>query len=229
MRPSLQRNHDGFALVIFSEIDGEALAPVEAAAGDTTERRLAAELELTQKRLRDVRDITESEERYVIAHGAGDANVKVRDGKLQIKRLIERYRRLERWEPVADATFPLGHDFVQAKLAPAPNLRQMQAARPSRSLQTFLAELVSPEHGLWQASVSKRRFRFVIDDCLAEIDESLINGAAIGSIAVESAAADSVQALTEQIGLAAYENVSYPRAIRRVMGLEPARWNVADG
>jgi hypothetical protein len=47
-------------------------------------------------------DIGESTETYLIAIDVEEQNVKVRDGRLAIKRLVERRQRLERWEPVMD-------------------------------------------------------------------------------------------------------------------------------
>lgn len=72
----------------------------------------------------------------------------------------------------------------------------------------------------WQHN-KRRMLPFAIDDCPTEIDEVLINGAAICSVAVESKDVDAVLAVIDKLGLHAYENINYLRIIRRIMGLAP--------
>jgi hypothetical protein len=60
-----------------------------------------------------------------------------------------------------------------------------------------------------------------IDGGSAELDDILVNGALIRSVAVESEDADTVVAARQALGLAGHENISYPLAIARIMGREP--------
>jgi hypothetical protein len=166
-------------------------------------------------------DIGESAEQYLVSADVEDQNVKVRDGRLEIKRLVEQRDRLERWEPVAGEAFPVAREFLRATLFPALHLREAKLGRAQYSRNDLLDAVVWPHQDVWQACVCKRRFRFAIDNCATEIDELLINGAAICSVAVESEDAGVVLAVIDKLGLAEYENINYPRAIRRIMGLEP--------
>jgi hypothetical protein len=166
------------------------------------------------------RDIDESFERYLIVAGAENHNVKIRGGRLEIKRLIERRDSLERWEPVAETNAPVARGFLRETLFPALGVAAVDWSRAEYSIDDLLAEVVGPRREFWTATVFKRRFRFTVDDCPTEIDDLLINGAAIRSLAVEAEQPGRLLAVMGKLGLSEYENVNYPRAIRRVMGLE---------
>ena len=173
------------------------------------------------RRYSKCQDISESAEQYLVGSASGEHNVKVRGGRLDIKRLIEKRGQLERWKPTAVESFPLSREFVRATLLPALGLGDVELARSEYSINDMLSDLAQPRKGIWLASVFKRRFRFSIDTCPTEIDDLLINGAAISSVAVESDNAEAVLAVMAKLGLTEYENINYPLALRRIMGLAP--------
>lgn len=165
-------------------------------------------------------EIDESRETYLLTLNAENQNVKVRQNKIEIKRLIEQRGPLECWNPVGEEILPASPEFLLDTILPALGLGEWELSRSEYSLQQLLDEIVNPRRGLWSAAVFKRRFRLSIGDCPTEIDELLINGAAIRSAAVESEDPDTVEGLIAELGLGEYENINYPRAIRRIMGLE---------
>jgi hypothetical protein len=173
------------------------------------------------RRLSACHDISESAEQYLITAGIEDQNIKMRDGLLEIKRLVEQRHDLERWEPVVGEPFPVSRAFLRQTLFPALHLDETELDRSDYSRRDLLDQVVWPRQDLWRACVWKRRFRFAIDACPTEIDEVLINDAAICSVAVESKDVDAVLAVIDKVGLSAYENINYPRLIRRIMGLAP--------
>ena len=69
----------------------------------------------------------------------------------------------------------------------------------------------------------KCRFGFTINGCITEIAELLVNGAAIRTLAVESEDREAVLRTKEMLGLGEHENVNYPLAIKRIIGMEPLR------
>jgi hypothetical protein len=82
----------------------------------------------------------ESEEIYLL-HRSGPANGKIRDGRLDIKRLQELdVSRLELWRPVFKAGFPLSKEEIRDAFAvldlPCPRL-----AQASYSSAAFLHEI----------------------------------------------------------------------------------------
>jgi hypothetical protein len=82
--------------------------------------------------------------------------------------------------------------------------------------------VVRPHPDLTAVHVFKRRFGFTINDCLAEIAELLINGAAIKTAAVESTDLEAILEVKRRLGLTDYENVNYLVAIKRIIGMLPA-------
>jgi hypothetical protein len=171
--------------------------------------------------------VAESTERYLVPLGIVDCNVKIRGGRLEIKTLIERRDRLERWAPAAAVPFPLTSRFVVVTLLPALGLAPLDVGPDRIEENGLLDALRWPQRELLVCVVFKRRFRFSICGCGVELDELLVNGGAIRSVAVESADPGALDAALFELGLTDYENVNYPRAARRLTGLEP--WPCAPG
>ncbi|REJ88183.1 MAG: hypothetical protein DWQ34_22915 [Planctomycetota bacterium] len=165
--------------------------------------------------------ISESAETYLLSRPMQGHNIKHRDGRIEVKRLLDRTDRLERWAPAAEASFPVAREFLESEVLPALGAAGFELSRASYSSDQILEEIVGASRDLWQARVFKRRFRFTAGRCLSEFDEVLVNGAAIQSVAVESAEKQDVLAMLDRLGLTDYENVNYPCVIRRIMGLEP--------
>jgi hypothetical protein len=168
-------------------------------------------------------DITESRETYFVSSAAQHDNVKVRSGALEIKRLVSQSRRLQQWKPVVREPFPLDVDKIAEPLlvslgCPA---TPPQDAAASYTLGDLIENVFRPDPRLAAVAVFKRRLRLHALECEAEIDDVLINGAAIRSVAMESADEDSLCRAVEHFGLNDYENVSYPLAIARLLSLQP--------
>jgi hypothetical protein len=92
---------------------------------------------------------------------------------------------------------------------------------PDYSLAQFIQDIIQPHPALSIARVYKRRFGYMINECISEIAELLINGAAIKTIAIESLDVQSVLQAKEILGLQEYQNVSYLLAIKRILGIAP--------
>ncbi len=187
-------------------------------------RTFAQDFGAVAERLRDrgsSPDIGESREVYLISRDAEGSNIKVRSGTLEIKRLIGRHANLERWTPVAKQPFPLARAFVETMLLPALAATDASIDHDTYTLARLIGDVINPHPGLIRACVFKRRFRFGLQGCDGEMDELLINGAAIQSVALESVDADALIKLVNAMGLGDYEQVNYPLAIRRIAGLEP--------
>src|SRR5215213_8314236 len=113
--------------------------------------------------------VEESDELYLLS--AAGSNVKVRDGLMDIKLLREvDGDGLERWEPVLKVGFPLPAAEVvtvfDALGVPAPPL-----ARDAYTVDQFLGELVDPTRAVRVVRVHKRRQRYTLANCMAEVAE----------------------------------------------------------
>lgn len=62
---------------------------------------------------------------------------------------------------------------------------------------------------------------FTVNNCITEIAEVLINGAAIKTVAIESTDIEAILKAKDMLCLTEYENVNYLLAIKRIIGMEP--------
>jgi exopolyphosphatase/guanosine-5'-triphosphate,3'-diphosphate pyrophosphatase len=170
--------------------------------------------------------VQDSDELYLLSEG-GD-NVKVRDGLMDIKVLEEvDPAGLERWTPVMKASFPLPAAEVE-RVFEALRLPLPPMGRESYTLDRFIAELGTPSGPVRPVDVHKRRVRYTVAGCMAEVSEIRVDGLATRTIAVESEDPGAVLAAVRSLGLGGYLNVSYPRGLAALIDREPARYAVLD-
>jgi exopolyphosphatase/guanosine-5'-triphosphate,3'-diphosphate pyrophosphatase len=156
--------------------------------------------------------IAESDEIYLLSAAGG--NVKVRAGLMDIKLLREvDGDGLERWEPVMKRGFPLpaadaARVFEALEVTPPPLVRD------AYTLDQFLAELVEPSDAVRVVRAHKRRRRYTLADCVAEVVDLQVDGRVARTIAVESEDPSAVIAAVRRLGLDGQVNTSYPRGLR---------------
>jgi exopolyphosphatase/guanosine-5'-triphosphate,3'-diphosphate pyrophosphatase len=166
--------------------------------------------------------VEESDELYLLSPGGG-ASVKVRGGLMDLKRL-ERVGDdgLEQWRPVLKAPFPLPAEdagTVLQALGVEPRLE-----RAGYTLDQLLEE--APD--LRTVEVHKRRQRYTVDGCMAELSEFGVEGATTRTIAVESEDAELVTATVRELGLASRRNVNVPRGLKALVGFGSHRYAAID-
>jgi exopolyphosphatase/guanosine-5'-triphosphate,3'-diphosphate pyrophosphatase len=170
--------------------------------------------------------VQESSETYLLS-GTGD-NVKVRDGLMDIKVLRETDRDgLEQWTPVMKAGFPLPASEV-VKVFEALRLEPPPLRRANYDLEQFIAELAVPSGRIRAINVQKRRTRYTIGACMAELSEVVADGKCTRTIAVESEDPAAVIAAVRSLGLTGYVNTSYPRGLAALLDATPSRFAVID-
>lgn len=171
-------------------------------------------------------EVQESDEVYFLS-GAGD-NVKVRADLMDVEVLEEANADgLEQWKRVMKAGFPLAAGDV-AKVFEALRLPSPPLSRAAYSLDQFVAELAGPSGGLRAVNVHKRRVRYMVGGCTAEVSDVVADGRATRTIAIESEDAAAVIAAVRSMGLAGFVNTSYPRGLAAVVDDEPTRYAVID-
>jgi exopolyphosphatase / guanosine-5'-triphosphate,3'-diphosphate pyrophosphatase len=155
---------------------------------------------------------------YLLAADS-DANVKIRDGLLDIK-LLEQIdpNGLEQWRPVSKERFPLSASAV-ASVRKTLALPEATGTPAVVSLDQFLAEIAPPGGAVHVASVSKTRTRYVAHGCIAEVTDVVADGNKVRTIAIEDADAAKVVAAVRAMGLDGHENTSYPRGLKMAIGL----------
>jgi len=163
--------------------------------------------------------VQESDELYMLSP-VTDENVKVRDLLMDIK-MLERVNPdgLEQWKPVMKRAFPLPaaevkHVFAALGVAPPP------LPRADYTLEQVVGELVEPGGRLRVVAVHKKRARYKLDGCMAEMTEVVADGKRTRTVAIESEDPARVIAGVRKLGLDRFENVNYPRGLKQLVGMK---------
>ena len=163
--------------------------------------------------------VQESDEFYMLSP-VTDENVKVRDLLMDIKTL-ERVNQdgLEQWKPVMKHAFPLPaaevmNVFAALGVAPPP------LTRTDYTLEQVVGELVEPGGRLRVVAVHKKRARYKLDGCMAEMTEVVADGKRTRTVAIESEDPARVIAGVRKLGLDRFENVNYPRGLKQLVGMK---------
>jgi exopolyphosphatase / guanosine-5'-triphosphate,3'-diphosphate pyrophosphatase len=169
--------------------------------------------------------VEESREFYLLS--GDEANLKVRDGLMDVKVLREvDADGLERWEPVMKEAFPLGRDVV-ARVFEAIGVRSPDLSRDEYTLDELLHEVVEPA-GIRTVDVTKHRARLTFSGCMAEMVDLRADDRAIRTIAIESERAPDVAEALRAARLSGFLNTSYPRGLRSLIDGEPERYAAID-
>jgi exopolyphosphatase/guanosine-5'-triphosphate,3'-diphosphate pyrophosphatase len=174
----------------------------------------------------ELKDVQESDEIYLLTETG--SNVKIRNELLDIKVLQKvNDAGLEQWIPVMKEGFPLSAATVaevfEAMDAPTPQL-----GRDEYTLAQFLTELLEPHPAVRTVKVHKRRVRYTVGGCMAELSDVIVGSKKTKTIAVESENAGAVEAAVRSLGLEGYVNTNYTRGLADfVEGVLP-RYAVID-
>jgi exopolyphosphatase / guanosine-5'-triphosphate,3'-diphosphate pyrophosphatase len=164
-------------------------------------------------------DVQESDETYFLA-SATDENGKVRDGLMDIKTLQQvNADGLEQWRPVMKASFPLPTVEV-SKVFDILGIEAPTVARGSYTLEQFIKELIEPISELRVVNVHKKRARYKIDGCTAEMADVTANGKRTRTVALEAEDPGQVIATVRKLGLDRFPNINYPRGLKQLVGMK---------
>ena len=163
--------------------------------------------------------VQESDELYLLSPAA-DANAKVRDLLMDIKTLEQvNPDGLEQWKPVMKGAFPLPAAVVKSVFSSL-GVALPPLARPDYTLQQFITELVEPTGRLRAVQVHKKRARYKVGGCMAEMTEVVADGKRTRTVAIESEDPAQVIAAVRELKLDRFENISYPRGLKQVLGMK---------
>lgn len=157
-------------------------------------------------------------ETYFLSVNTNEANVKVRDGLLDIKTKVgETPEGYEIFQPRGKFQFPVKKEDLAVILS---HLKvNMELKKDSYTIDEFI-EMARHHPELVPVSVEKLRFGFTIDGIICEYAKVWFNGALIESACVESENYAGMKQVVESLGLAEFPNMNYLRAAKRVVGLE---------
>lgn len=159
--------------------------------------------------------IRQSKEVYILSRYTNEANVKIRDGLLDIKTKVgETEEGYEIFQPRGKFEFPVKKDelaiIIDSLLVP------ITPDKPTYSFDEFLG-LVDSHPDLTAVDVDKERYGFSVDGVICEYAEVLFNGAMIETACAESEDYAAMKKVIEKLEIADFDNTNYLIAAKRVV------------
>ncbi|GBE20816.1 hypothetical protein BMS3Bbin01_00156 [bacterium BMS3Bbin01] len=175
------------------------------------------DLDLAQARLLELGtglERRQTSEVYIVSR-AEETNVKIRAGILDIKRLLDRRNRLERWKPVFKVAFPVESQVLSTSVFPLLDVEAPPPAAGLLSEEEFVA-VADRLEGMMAVPVQKARSLVSIGDCRGEAGIVTVDGGRYPTVAVESADPSAVEETIALLGIGGHPNESYPALLRRL-------------
>ena len=159
--------------------------------------------------------IRQSKEVYILSRHTNEANVKIRDGLLDIKTKVgETAEGYEIFQPRGKFEFPVKKDelaiIFDNLLAPI---------TPDKSTYSFaeFLDLVGSHPDLTAVDVDKERYGFSVDGVICEYAEVLFNGALLETACAESEDYSAMKEVIDKLEITDFENTNYLIAAKRVV------------
>jgi hypothetical protein len=157
-------------------------------------------------------------ETYFLSAKTNEANVKVRDGLLDIKtKTGETPEGYEIFQPRGKFQFPVKKEDLATILS---HLKaEMALNQDVYTIDEFIA-MARKHADLVPVTVEKMRYGFTIDGIICEYAQVWFNGALVETACAESENYAGMRQVVEGLGLAALPNTNYLKAAKKVMGME---------
>ena len=161
--------------------------------------------------------IRQSKEIYILSRHTNEANVKIRDGLLDIKTKVdETPEGYEVFQPRGKFEFPVKKDELAIILDNL--LVPITPEKPTYTLEEFL-NLVDSYPDLTAVDVEKERYGFTVDGVICEYAEVLFNGALIETACAESEDYKTMKEVIKKLEIHNFDNTNYLIAAKRVVKL----------
>jgi hypothetical protein len=156
-------------------------------------------------------------ETYLLSLHTNEANVKVREGLLDIKTKVgETPQGYEIFQPRGKFQFPVKREDLTTILS---HLKvKMDLDRENYTIDDFIS-MVQSHPEMTAVSIEKMRYGFNIDGIICEYAQVWFNGAMVETACVESENYDGMQQVVESLGIMSMPNTNYLRAAKRVVGM----------
>jgi len=178
-------------------------------------------IEAKMHELSKVEKTREISEIYLMTLANTENNIKIRKKKMDIKVLVQTKNELEQWLPQLIGEFPMKTSILETEVFPALGVTPPVFEKENYTLKEFICSIIKDDPDVVAAHTRKIRRAFTINDCICETADVFVNGAFIKTIAVESEDPAKVSKTKSLLGFTdVHENVNYPKAIKRIIGLE---------
>ena len=174
-----------------------------------------------------VEQVIESDELYLVSARGADV-VKVRADLMDVKHRHQvSDEGLELWSPVMKAGFPLSGSEVATVLS-ALGVDAASTITEPVTLEALLSEVIDRSAELRAVEVHKRRVRYRIGGCAAELTTVRTPRATTRTIAVESEDPAAVVSVLRELGLDSRPNVDFGRGLKLLDRFGAERFAVVD-
>jgi len=161
--------------------------------------------------------IRTSGEMYFLSRLTNEANVKVRDGLLDIKTKVgETPDGYEIFQPSGKFQFPVKKEDVAKILE---NMKaELSLSQDTYTIDEFIA-IVNDHPDLAAVNVDKKRYGFSVDGIICEYGQVCFNGAMLETTCCESEDYEGMKKAIEALEISGLENMNYLKAAKRVIGM----------
>lgn len=159
-----------------------------------------------------------SDEIYIMSRTNDINNTKIRDGKMDIKTLVQTVDGLEQWNPLMKGVFPMTAEVLTKEVFPAFKVVMPGLTKDSYSYDEFM-KMIDQHPDLQAVRVHKQRSGYVVNETICETGIVLINGAKVHTINLESTDIEEMKKTIKEVGLEGVENINYLQVIKRVIGM----------
>ena len=155
-------------------------------------------------------------ETYILSKKTNEANVKVRDGLLDIKTKVGQTEEgYEIFQPRGKFQFPVKKEELQTILK---NLQVEVALNKEEYSFDEFCQMVKDHNDLTLVTVEKKRYGFSVNGVICEYAYVWFNGALVETACCESEDYASMKTAVEALGLSSMENTNYLKAAKKVVG-----------
>lgn len=160
----------------------------------------------------------QSEELYIVSRANNINNIKIRDGRLDIKTYVQNIQELEQWNPIMKVEFPIRKTMINNDIFPAFNVKMKRLIKNEFTLSEF-QKIIEENEYLQEVRVNKERFGYMVNNTICEIANVQINGTKVVSMNSESTEIKDIIKTLDDVKLNNVENINYLEAIKRVIGM----------
>lgn len=146
---------------------------------------------------------------YLLVPGDPSIGIKIRSGRLQVKRRLEIRAGLERWTALLSEAFP-----VPASVFPPDFARLLgNGDRAIPSAESLLREMRSRSAGARAVRVLKHRLFYDVEGCRTEFDRIQVSGSTLHSVGLDDADAEKLHDTLRLLGADRFRNLGYPEKL----------------
>ena len=155
------------------------------------------------------------DEVYVISKTVDSVNIKVKNNKLDIKKLIQIQDNLEQWNSIYKYNFPIPTKLLLSEIFPALRADVPLLKNDKLGKKQFL-NIIKRHKDLLAIPVQKKRHAYILNNTICEFAEVIFGNDCLYTVSVESTEAEEVTKTIQELNLYSFENINYIQAIKRV-------------